>query len=113
MESPMFEFREIDRDRFEEVRSGIKKVETRAGKEKYLSVAVGDVVTFTCGADSFTKKVTKRYHWAGIEEMLAEIPLKDIMPDLDTLEQVKARYASYPDYVDHIPKFGILGFMLG
>ena len=112
MNLPIFVFREIDRDRFEEVRSGVKAIETRAGTEKYRAVKIGDEVTLTCGDDSFSKKVTKTYHWSSIEAMLADIPLKKAMPDLETAEQVRERYASYPGYGEKINKFGIAGFEL-
>ena len=105
-------FREVDRERFEEVRSGLKAIETRAGAEKYQAVQVGDEIKFKCGGDIFEKKVIKKYHWPTIEAMLAEVPLKRVMPELDTIEQAKARYASYPNYTEKIEKYGILGFEL-
>lgn len=108
----LFVFREVDRARFEEVRSGPKAVETRAGGPKYQGVKAGDEITFSCGDDRFAKKVSKVYHWPSIEAMLAEVPLKRIMPDLDTIEQVRARYAGYPGYEEKIKEFGILGFEL-
>jgi ASC-1-like (ASCH) protein len=112
MESPVFEFREVDRARFEEVRSGIKQIETRAAKEKYLAIKAGDTVTFVCGSDSFTKTVARVYHWPSAEAMLHEVELKRVMPDLITIEQVNARYASYPGYPELIAKVGLLGFEL-
>lgn len=112
MGSPIFVFREVDRDRFEEVRNGAKVIETRAGTEKYRSIKIGDEVTFTCGNDSFSKKVTKEYHWSTIEVMLIEVPLKKVMLDLETVDQVRERYASYPNYKEKIAKFGIVGFEL-
>lgn len=44
--------------------------------------------------------------------MLAEVPLKHVMPDLSTPDQVKARYATYPGYDTKIPELGIVGFEL-
>lgn len=111
MGSPIFVFREVDRDRFEEVRSGIKSIETRCGK-KYESVGVGDEIRLACGDDVLTKTVVKKYHWPSVEAMLAEVPLKRVMPDLENIEQAKARYASYPDYEEKIKREGILGFKL-
>lgn len=108
----IFVFREVDRARFEEVHSGLKQVETRAGTEKYRLIKAGDEIIFKCGDDSFSKKVAKVYHWPSIEAMLAEVPLKNVMPDLDTIEQVRARYASYPNYSEKINTFGLLGFEL-
>lgn len=56
-------FREVDRARFEEVRSGIKAVETRAATPKYQSINIGDELQFSCGGDTFSKKVIKKFHW--------------------------------------------------
>ncbi len=109
---PVFVFREVDRTNFEEVRSGLKTIETRAGTEKYRAVKVGDEITFECGGDTFTKKVAQIYHWPSPESMLEEISLSKVMPDLQTIEQVKERYASYPGYEEKIKEAGILGFEL-
>lgn len=103
-------FREEDRPRFEEVKSGIKKIETRAATPKYQKLGVGDEITFTCGEDSFTKTIAKRYHWPSVDAMFAEVPLKNVMPDIDSVEAAKARYASYPGYPEKIKQFGLLGF---
>lgn len=34
------------------------------------------------------------------------------MPTVETIQQVKVRYAIYPDYEEKIKEFGILGFEL-
>ena len=106
-------FEEVDRENFEKVRSGIKSIETRAGTAKYQAICVGDEIEFQCGTDVFGKKVIKKYQWSTVEAMCAEVPLKKVMPDIDTIDQVKIRYASYPNYPEKIKKFGILGLELG
>ena len=53
-------FRAIDKKNFEELRSGIKAVETRAASVKYQPIKKGDVLIFTCGKDRFSKTITKR-----------------------------------------------------
>lgn len=106
------EFREVDRARFEEVRSGLKSVETRAANEKYQSIEEGDEIHFICGQDSFSKKVRKIYYWPTIKAMLAEVPIEKMMPGLVTVEEAKKRYATYPDYLDKIAEKGIQGFEL-
>lgn len=112
MDNKLFEFREIDRARFDEVKIGLKQIETRAGSEKYQSIQEGDEIVLMCVNDQIRKKVIKKYHWHTVEDMLAEVPFKKVMPDLDTPEQVKERYVSYPDYADKLEKYGILGFEL-
>lgn len=49
---------------------------------------------------------------ARFEAMLAEVPLKKVMPALDTIEEVRERYASYSGYSEKIQQFGIIGFEL-
>ena len=55
-------FRSVDRHNFEEMRKGIKSIETRAATIKYQSVQEGDTLTFVCDGDRFTKMVVKKYH---------------------------------------------------
>jgi len=105
-------FEEKDRARFNEVKDGTKKIETRAMNQKYDSIEQGDEIMFTCGEDSFTKKISKKYHWQTVEAMVAEVPLNKIMPGLLTVEDAKNRYSTYPGYIEKIEKGGILGFEL-
>lgn len=107
-----FVFRAVDRARFEELRDGVKSIETRAGDAKYQDIKAGDEVTLSCGEDTFTKKVTKRYSWLSIEAMLADVDIKRVMPGLQTIEQIKERYYSYPEYKEKIAAFGLVGFEL-
>ncbi len=105
-------FRAIDKESFEELRAGSKSLETRAATPKYQKVEAGDLFTFKCDGDSFTKVVTAKHHWPSLEAMFAEIPFKRISPDLDTVEAAIKRYASYPGYTEKIKEYGILGFEL-
>lgn len=111
-EIPVLEFREVDRERFDEVKSGVKSIETRANTEKYQTIDNGDAIMFSCGSDVFTKKVVRKYHWLTIEEMLEDVPLFKVMPDLTSIEQVRDRYNSYPSYDVKLKKYGILGLEL-
>jgi ASC-1-like (ASCH) protein len=106
------EFREVDRKRFEEIRDGVKRIETRAAAEKYLSVKEGDELVFRCGDDSFVKRVGRVYRWPSIEAMAEEVPLADVIPSAASMEETRARYASYPGYGEKIRKDGLLGFRL-
>jgi len=105
-------FRAVDKKNFEELRKGIKAVETRASSVKYQPIEKGDVLIFTCGKDKFSKTITKKTHFKSIDAMLKKIPFKKIMPDLKSLEEVKKSYYSYPNYKEKIKKFGILAFEL-
>ena len=103
-------FRQVDKKSFDDIKSGVKSVETRANSVKYQKIEVGDTLTFACGEDKFFKTVTKKYLWKGIEEMVAEIPFKRIMPDVSSVEEMKKAYSSYPDYDERIKEFGLAHF---
>ena len=105
-------FREVDRDNFEEVRSGSKAIETRAASVKYRPIVAGDTLTFACGKDKFQKVITKVYHWPSIDAMVKEVPFKKIMPSINSIEDMKKSYASYPGYAEKIREHGLLGFVL-
>ena len=44
--------------------------------------------------------------------MVKEIPFKQIMPSVDSVEEMKKAYASYPGYTEKIKEYGLLGFKL-
>ena len=105
-------FRSVDRARFNEIRTGEKQYETRAATEKYRAIREGDTITFVCGKKRLEKEIAKVFYFRTPAAMRRGLPLAQVMPDLTTLAEVKARYASYPDYTEKIQKFGLLAFKL-
>ncbi len=105
-------FRAEDKDNFEELRSGLKSIETRAATVKYKNIKVGDTLTFTCDGDHFTKTITKRYHWPSVDKMVREVPFKRVMPNVQSISEMKAMYDSYPDYTEKIALYGLFGWGL-
>jgi ASC-1-like (ASCH) protein len=105
-------FRVVDKKNFEELRRGIKAVETRAATVKYQPIEKGDTLTFVCGKEKFSKTITKRTHFKSIDAMFRKIPYKKIMPDLKSKDEAKMRYYSYPNYKEKIEEFGLLAFEL-
>jgi ASC-1-like (ASCH) protein len=103
-------FRAVDKKNFEELRSGIKPIETRAASVKYRPMAIGDEIKFICGSDSFVRKISKRHQWPSIDAMVEDVSFKKIMPSVDSVAAMKKVYASYPGYIEKIQKDGILGF---
>lgn len=113
MNTRTLRFRKIDEGDFENLRKGIKSIETRAASERYRLIKKGNVLVFVCGKEKkFSKVVTKRFHFKSVDAMLKKIPFRKIMPDLKSKDEVKERYYSYPKYKEKIKKFGILAFTL-
>ena len=105
-------FRKVDKRNFEELRSGIKSVETRAASIKHQPIEKGDTLIFICGKDKFSKIITKKNHFKSIDAMFNKVPFRKIMPDLKSKQEAEKRYYSYPNYKEKIKEFGILAFEL-
>jgi ASC-1-like (ASCH) protein len=112
MKSWTLKFRQIDRDNFDELKAGIKSVETRAASTKYQTIAKGDTLIFVCGKEKFSKKITKRSHYKSVSSLLKAVPFKKIMPNCKSKKEVEEVYYSYPNYKEKIKEFGVLAFEL-
>jgi ASC-1-like (ASCH) protein len=105
-------FREVDRDKYNEVAAGLKTIETRAATVKFKDIAKGDKLKFVCGQDSFEKLVASAKHYSSIDEMLAELPYKKILPSAKNRADVYKIYWSFPSYQKKIENYGIMAFRL-
>lgn len=101
-------FRAVNRDIFEAIRDGRKKMETRAATEKYRAIGQGSPVMFVCDDDSFVKTVAHTEIFDSIPALLEKYAPSDINPACATEEDVRAMYHSFPDYAENIPRYGIM-----
>lgn len=112
MKNWILEFQEIDKQNFDDIRTSIKPIETRAATAKYQQIQEGDSLTFVCGTEQLSKKISRKFYWPSIDEMVTKIPLKKIMPHVSSVEEMKTVYASYLGYEEKIKEFGLVGFEL-
>jgi ASC-1-like (ASCH) protein len=105
-------FREVDRDKYNEVVKGLKIIETRAATIKFRDIAAGDKLKFVCGKDAFEKSIASVKYYSSIDEMLAELPYKKILPSAKNQEDVYKIYWSFPGYKAKIEENGIMAFEL-
>lgn len=112
MKSYTLKFNQENRISFDELKSGSKPVETRAATVKYQPIEVGNELIFSCGDEKFARKVARKEHFKSINEMVKEIPFKQIMPWVKDVDEMKKAYSSYPDYNEKIREFGIFAFWL-
>jgi len=104
--------REVDRNFFEAIKSGIKTIETRAATDKFRKIERGDILKFTCGKDYLTKKVAKKYLFKDIDSLLKTLKLKKIMPWVSSPDKAKKIWQSFPNYEEKIKNYGIIAFEL-
>jgi ASC-1-like (ASCH) protein len=105
-------FRGANRDTFEAIKAGIKKKETRAGTQRYQSITKGDTIRFVCGKEFFIKTVGGVRSFSSIRALLRYYRPAEINPKLKTEKELRAMYASFPDYPAKIKKHGIIALEL-
>jgi len=66
-------FRAADRNIFESIRKGRKKVETRTASPKFIKIKAGDNLKLICGNDSFNKSVKNAKIFKTISVVLKNI----------------------------------------
>ena len=101
-------FREIDRNTFERIKRGEKKIETRAGLPEYNEIESGDQLIISCGDETVTKTVVEAIHFASVKELLNKVSPEEIMPSGTTREQAIKKWNSFPGYPERIQKYGII-----
>jgi len=103
-------FRAVDRNIFEAIKSGEKKVETRAGTEKYRRIKAGDEVIFACRVKKFEKTVKKVELFKTIRALVKKYKPSQINPQCETESELRDMYYSFPDYQEKIKKYGLIAF---
>ncbi len=98
------------RQTFDFIKSGEKRIETRAGGPKYENIVVGDTVIIECGGDTFERVVRKVQKFESIDKMLEVYKPEDINPLVTTAEELKAKYLLFPGYPERLAQFGIMAF---
>jgi ASC-1-like (ASCH) protein len=106
-------FRAQDRNIFEAVKEGRKTVETRAASPKFSDIKAGDIVVLKCGKERLEKKVRKVRFLKKITEILDYYKIRQIHPDLSSVEELEKMYFGFPGYKEKIKKYGLAAFELG
>lgn len=112
MKNHRLPFRATDKQMFDDVKSGLKPIETRAVTVAYQKIQEGDTLTFTCGKEKLVKVVKEVRHYDSLDEMFKELDLKDIMPRVENIEEAKKIYYNFTGYKDRLEKDGVLAFVL-
>ena len=108
----ILKFRAVNKDIFLDIKSGKKTVETRAATERYKNMKAGDTVVLVCGKERFEKVIKKAKVFKSIKSLIKSYPIKKIMPNLSTEEELEKAYYSYPSYKEKIKKNGLIALEL-
>ncbi len=105
-------FRAKNRDIFEAVKDGTKKVETRAATRKFKDIKKGDYLFLVCGKERIKKKVKRVKIFKTIKDVLREYGVDEILPSAKSLADLEKICYSFPDYRRKIKKYGLMAFEL-
>lgn len=105
-------FREVDRDKFEAIKAGYKKVETRAGGPQHPAITPGDIIEFHCGKETVTKHVKDIQIYRSVKELLSDYRPDQIIPAARSGTEVQAAYWEFPGYQERIEKYGLVAISL-
>jgi ASC-1-like (ASCH) protein len=112
MNNHILKFKAVDKHNFDDIASGRKTIETRAGSPAYTKVATGDTLTIMCGKEKLVRTVKKVHAFRTIGALLKALPLKKIMPDVTTEKEARARWNSYTGYKERIKQYGLIAWEL-
>ncbi len=104
--------RETDRELFDQIKSGQKSIETRAATPRYIKIEAGDELKFVCGNDEIIKSVMAVAHYDTVESIFHSADWNKVMPGVDSLDDAKRIYYSFPQYEEKIDLHGLRAFYL-
>lgn len=105
-------FRQINKDIFEAIKSGRKKIETRAGSPRYFNIKAGGRLVFVCGKDKFQKKIKKVRKFKSVKALHKVYKPQDINPKTKTIAESEKMYYSFLGYREKIKKYGLIALEL-
>lgn len=106
--SILFRIGQKNRNIFEALRAGTKKVETRAATSRYKNLQKGDSVSFLCEGERLEKEIASVMYFAFIDSLLKKYKPMGINPAIETKEDIVKMYHSFPGYEEKIKEFGIV-----
>lgn len=93
---------------FSLIKSGQKTVEGRLGKDKYFTFKHGDKVVFNSNLETEIKTMVK---YKSFKEMLIFEGLKNVLPEVQTLEEGEQIYYQFYTKEDEL-KYGVVAICL-
>jgi len=110
MKKYILPFRQTDRNIYDFIENGQKKIETRIAGPRYENIKDGDIIIFKCGQDRFERIVKNVSKFKSVDKMLEVYKPQDINPDIDNIRDLKLMYNSFSGYREKIKKYGIIAF---
>lgn len=105
-------FREVDRDKFEDIIAGRKTIETRAATEKYQNIESGDTLTAICGKNRIEKVISAVKFYKTPDALIDDLGYTEILPTAVSREEAIEIYYTFPGYREKIKEGGLVALHL-
>ncbi|OGN17033.1 MAG: hypothetical protein A3C88_02435 [Candidatus Yanofskybacteria bacterium RIFCSPHIGHO2_02_FULL_50_12] len=112
MKTHVLRMRSENRDIFDAIKEGKKKVETRAASDKFKKIEVGDKLKFLCGPSSWESTVAAVKTFKTIPALLKTYKPQQINPKIKTGDNLRDMYYSWPGNKERIKKYGLIALEL-
>lgn len=96
-----------NRQIFNDLLLGTKKIETRAASVRYRGIKKGDIVILWCGSERIPREVIKSRIFKSVPALLRVYKASDILPGA-TKADLAALYVSFPGYALKVKKYGLI-----
>ena len=104
--------RAVDRAIFMAIKTGRKKIDTRAATVKLCKIKTNDTVVFVCGREKLKRKVKSARLFKSIAALLRCYRARQINPAISSAKELTKMYYSFPNYKEKIKKFGLIALKL-
>ncbi|KKW46120.1 MAG: hypothetical protein A3A43_02775 [Candidatus Liptonbacteria bacterium RIFCSPLOWO2_01_FULL_56_20] len=105
-------FSKVNRDSWNAIRLGAKKIETRAATVRYREIRAGDTLAFVCGRTRFKKRARRVRIFPTVASLLRTYRVTDINPYLSSAKELRAKYDSFSKYREKIRRHGLIAIEL-
>jgi len=112
MKKYVLRIRKIDKIIFDSIKNKKKTIETRAGTDKFRKIKKGDILIFLCEGRRMERQVKKVELFENIDKMLKKIDFKEVMPFVNSIDEMKKVCYSFSGYKEEIKEFGLVGFWI-
>lgn len=98
----------VEEKYLEQIKAGLKTIEGRLAKDKYLQLKKGELVIFN---RTYVTAIEKVVVYASFREMLETVGLEKILPTILSIEEGEQIYRQFYTFAEE-KQYGVVGIFL-
>jgi len=112
MKKHILRIRKVDKIVFDFIKNKKKTIETRAATDKFRKIEKGDILVIVYNNKRLEKQIKRVELFESVDKMLKKINFKKVMPFVNSIDEMKKVYYSFPGYKEKIKKVGLIAFWI-